>query len=452
MPMADSSSSACRILVISPSLDLISDLISKIKAIPSKTPQNDPNPIVPIENGTSIPWTISNKYYTASVHFSAHTIKGLAPHVLKDVPAVVFVWAQGQAFKHHILRIGQDMNGAEPEVSLAVMLSGSASAEADDDQSGPEDDEDSNDIDEFLSSHGFEFIDATSGQDRIGLSESIPSLPRVLDALSTIMWPSMQGASSSSQPTHDRHRAFLDWAESPSGSFDISEEDLVVTPPQGSGRGPAEHLRMQKQMAELARWLEEDDDEQRRRDMKEDPWQSEASGDVISSPTELSVNEDQMKFEDDFTVFVSAPATSLSNEHGHLTPTHSAGSFNPSFDFDGLGVPLSGSLYRSLGSQSDLGDIDHDGEGGEHIDSDDDDLLPTKEEIQSTASRLFGSHDDADDDLAAFDLSRVLGALQGIKEEIATMEDEGERRKAAAKASLALLVGLERDPVSENAK
>jgi len=36
-----------------------------------------------------IPWTISNKYYSASVHFAAHTIHGLSPHHLQNAPAVI---------------------------------------------------------------------------------------------------------------------------------------------------------------------------------------------------------------------------------------------------------------------------------------------------------------------------------------------------------------------------
>jgi hypothetical protein len=43
-----------------------------------------------------IPWTISNKYYSADVHFAAHTVHGLSPHHLKNVPAVIFVWGQGE--------------------------------------------------------------------------------------------------------------------------------------------------------------------------------------------------------------------------------------------------------------------------------------------------------------------------------------------------------------------
>lgn len=43
-----------------------------------------------------IPWTISNKYYSANVHFAAHTVNGLSTHHLRNVPAVIFVWGQGE--------------------------------------------------------------------------------------------------------------------------------------------------------------------------------------------------------------------------------------------------------------------------------------------------------------------------------------------------------------------
>ncbi|KAJ7505247.1 hypothetical protein B0H11DRAFT_1904641 [Mycena galericulata] len=49
--------------------------------------------------------------------------------------------------------------------------------------------------------------------------------------------------------------------------------------------------------------------------------------------------------------------------------------------------------------------------------------------------------------MAPFDLSRVMSALEGMKAEIAEMPDEsrGERRKAAARVALGLVYGLEAD-------
>lgn len=59
------------------------------------------------------------------------------------------------------------------------------------------------------------------------------------------------------------------------------------------------------------------------------------------------------------------------------------------------------------------------------------------------------SEDDDDFELGAFDLSRVLGALQGMKEEIAGMTDENERRKAAARVALGLVYGLRKEDERE---
>ena len=49
---------------------------------------------------------------------------------------------------------------------------------------------------------------------------------------------------------------------------------------------------------------------------------------------------------------------------------------------------------------------------------------------------------EADESFAAFDLSRVFSSLQGMKEEIAGMENEDERRRAAARVALGLVYGL----------
>jgi hypothetical protein len=55
-------------------------------------------------------------------------------------------------------RLAGDMSGYEPEVSLAVRLPPSGGTEADRD----DDEDDEAEIDEFLSSNGFEFIDAST--------------------------------------------------------------------------------------------------------------------------------------------------------------------------------------------------------------------------------------------------------------------------------------------------
>jgi hypothetical protein len=204
-------------------------------------------------------------------------------------------------------------------------------------------------------------------------------------------------------------------------------------------------------MAELSRWLEEDEEGEKMR-LKEDPWKTASStshGAIVGSPVEESFPDDQdsgdnIGFDDDFTVFISAPAEPMIPSAATPgTPTFESG-LTPSV------------AYHSLGSQSDLGDLlDIPG----NIDSDDDDL-PSRAEVQETAARIFGPNvfvdapelpetftfiDEDSSDFAPFDLSRVLGALEGIKAEIATMDDEGERRRAAAKAALGLVYGLQQE-------
>ncbi|KAJ7134712.1 hypothetical protein C8R44DRAFT_771222 [Mycena epipterygia] len=467
-------SSTCRILTVSSSLKRAVDLVDRIRNL-GKPEQATPTPEastsalaspeltpVPHPSGlgqyTRIPWTLSNKYYSADVHFSAHTITGLSPHVVQNVPAVIFVWSKGEAYKHHVERLAGDMSGYEPEVSLAVRVSPSASVKEEDSEEEEEQEEQA-EIDEFLSSNGFEFIDAYSEEtssspeaeeDSGPFSQGIPGLPRVLDALSTIMWPSMQAQvklKSSGLPK--LARPDFDWAQS-------SRDDL--SPLGGLLQSGS------KQHEALARWLEEDDGVSSR----DDPWRSAADSAAVStSPTGMdapqSVSPDggnEFGFDDDFTVFVSAPVTAEAEGPGD----EDFG--DDSFDSPRLGVPDASPLYLSLGSALDLREVDE--EKAEPANEEDEDL-PTDAEIEAMSSRIFGgplrgkamteskSHapmsdavpldagGDEEYDMAPFDLSRVMSALEGMKAEIASMEDEGERRKAAAKVALGLVYGLEAD-------
>ena len=47
----------------------------------------------------SIPWTISNKYYKAHVHFQAHEIRFWSSTLADGVPAIIFVWGSGEVCK-----------------------------------------------------------------------------------------------------------------------------------------------------------------------------------------------------------------------------------------------------------------------------------------------------------------------------------------------------------------
>ncbi|TFK74839.1 hypothetical protein BDN72DRAFT_634880 [Pluteus cervinus] len=468
---------ACRILVVSPVLDQATAFIQHLRELSSQWSTTTPDSIPPPDgtaNSFKTPWTISNRYYTAAVHFSVHIMHGLSPHLMQNVPAIIFVWAQGESYKHHIQRLAQDLSGYEPEVVLAVRL-GNGGFVLSDPEDGTEED---SEIDGFLSSNGFEFVDATvvtppsrgkreEGDD--SYEDGIPHLPRVLDALSTIMWPSMQ---SREQGGPSRGRDLVDWAQV-SHDNSLSAVEGVVSDSSKSLSAGA--LNMRREMEELAKWLEEDEPS------RDDPWKFAAtSGAATSSPTEVgtefnfcnaaTIREPSLRFEDDFTVFVSAPPELELDPSGRSTPDISASATS-------LQPALAGSLYNSLGSASDLGEPEQDNQKDEvhrdhDDDEDDDDEMPTKEEIREATSRIFGQHGaskvsqigslpsksfiepspfDVGDggvdqyDMAPFDLTRVLGALQGMKAEIAGMQNENERRKAAARVALGLVYGLEAD-------
>jgi len=123
-----------------------------------------------------IPWTIENRYYSADVHFAVHPMRGLAPYMLQNVPAIIFVWESNkvnyndqyyleanigdlhcQAYKHHVERIFHDLGGYEPEVSLAVRVKASLDVISGEEEA----EEDNASIDEFVSRFRFEYVDAT---------------------------------------------------------------------------------------------------------------------------------------------------------------------------------------------------------------------------------------------------------------------------------------------------
>ncbi|KAK0221925.1 hypothetical protein IW262DRAFT_1493652 [Armillaria fumosa] len=471
-PMKDTPS--CRILTVSPSLDISVNLVQQIQRLSQPPSLSDSSTSLNVTNETEkhLPWTISNKYYAAEVHFLARQIKGLAPYHLQGIPALIFVWEKGETYKHHIHRLSKDLGGSEPEVSLAVRVSTSTTPSEEDKEDEDEASEDANAVDEFLSSHGFEFVDASSGREQAegieGISNGIPSLPRVLDALSTIMWPSMQ-TSQKSTPTTTRSQqgndAFLDWAQL---SFDNSlDEDNLVTPT--SGWQSDHRKRLHKEMNELAKWLQEEGEELK--DDNDDPWKVTGS---ITSPTEI---DDDMwgtrekstvktgvvdAFDDDFSVFVSAPAETETRQRYTVETADNKvsfdASFDSSFDFDRLGPSPLGMTYHALGSGSDLGDPQESGiphpdtpesEEEDEEEEEEKDDLPSKDEIRESAQRIFGAQGGAsssdDFELAPFDIGQVMNALQGMKAEIADIEEESERRKAAARIALGLVYGLERD-------
>ena len=247
---------------------------------------------------------------------------------------------------------------------------------------------------------------------------------RAVDALSTIMWPSMI------QLPSVRSRRGID-AEMSELTLDESIDDLGsgmegISDLDGYGRSGL--VRMQRDLEQLQNWLDEDETSKKQNDLE--AWTTNLPNISISSAPDFSTGH---AFDDDFTDFVTAIPSGLSASQGRVS-------------------------YHSLPSVSDLGEPVSNDYIQIETDNDNDDLphteLPSAEEIHATAARIYGQGDgirqtnsvdqeELDFDSPAFDLSRVFGALQVMKEEIGNITDEKEKRQAAARAALGLVYGLD---------
>ena len=102
---------SCRIVVISSSLDngallVNSQSISACKRLTIDTKTTgitalDKNPTGPTISPGQLepifhPWSISNRYYTADVHFALHTVNKVYGAVFEGVPAVIVAWTKGE--------------------------------------------------------------------------------------------------------------------------------------------------------------------------------------------------------------------------------------------------------------------------------------------------------------------------------------------------------------------
>lgn len=450
----------------------------------------------------SVPWTITNKYYTADVHFELRPLDGFAGYLASEVPAVVYVWNHGETYKTAVPELAQKLEHYDPEVSLAVRFNPAASSSvattalpADDGEHGDE-----QALDEFISSHGFEYIDGDRGsrrptQDGSSFSDEedggelqcperrtlahdpaagVPGLPRVVDALSTIMWPSLVQSARTTQ-RKSRGGALLDWA----AIEDAGGGDAPLLK-QLSASQAEEQQRMQKEMDALENWLQEGLDQTQGRAApvkhdRNDPWSTALSHSAAQDEDFDHDDGSAFGFEDDFDEFVGAP---MDVTYGPERRTASSSSSAPPRGFTTDFVPFSSTVEKDV-----LGGFD-----------DNDPDLPSHVEIEEMSKRLFGSAslappstahtwhrlhsplhggsadlpdsgiggesgfsqsgadglaDDDDFEFGAFDLSKVLGALQGAKEEIAGMEDEDERRRAAARVALGLVYGLRKEEERE---
>ncbi|KAL5520087.1 hypothetical protein ACEPAG_1747 [Sanghuangporus baumii] len=389
MDAESSSPASCRIVVVSSSLETSREIAYRIKALSGDTSES-PN------SSEVIHWTIKNKYYTAPVHFHPIHLEGLEFIELDDVPAVIYAWKENEPYRTHMKQVVEQTSSCNLDVSLAISMA-------------PTTDEE---LEDFFFKHGFEYVEGHTEEEADRLDPSAtPGIRRAVDALSTIMWPSMVRT--------DQLASML--ASQSSNSVATEGEDEIdidyralMNEASDNGRSNIQH-----ELEMLEKWLDDDDDDDENyenaddknggytsldsheQSFSNDPWTTSTPG----VPTNAE------GFDDDFTEFISVPSTSR--------------------------------------TESKL-----------HDDSDSD--LPSQADIQAASARIFGlatsSHSKGPDssrgksarndpeldmDSPAFDLTRILGALDTMKDEISKMPDVRERRRAAAKAALGFVYGLE---------
>ncbi|KAF8158084.1 hypothetical protein B0H34DRAFT_674567 [Crassisporium funariophilum] len=589
---------ACRILTVASSLAAAHSFINRLKAL-SPGSQND-TPTPESEAATIIPWTISNRYYTADVHFSLRVIHALSAAEFdhpQPPPAVIYVWVQGEPYAKHVEELSRLIGEYEPEVALAVQIprSGSTDGLTEVGEDSADTMQNDSDVDATLMSYRFEYVDATGemvtrrprnnndnaedganvdvkeeDEDDLRSGDDIPHLPRVLDALSTIMWPSMKSAKkTNAKPTgldaksKREHDAILEELLSHDSGVSPSSLNVNVDAKDAYAEGEGDLLAQMQEIVKASGQQKRsaaacfaannppssmdsplspfDFDAASKRlplqlqtnaASKQRPWLSAQSswntfsssssttslglggdGDIIASPTDTEMDtrtpfgtrgpsaageerggKFSLGFEDDFTVFVSAPAVATPDPSNATPSALETPGLNNVPSTSGLGPASArvGYPYRSLGSVSDFGGSDDGREEAPYSNLDDDvyssgddgdDDLPTEEEVRETSAKIFGSagrgdvaggsvpkvkrdvpaalaipsdavedQDEEEDgqgeggdgeDVAPFDLEKVLNALQQFKTDIAGMDGEEERRRAAARVALGLVYGLE---------
>ena len=385
-----------------------------------------------------------------------------------------------QPYAEQVFGLHNAISRFEPEVVLAVAL-GSEPPHHDDPPEGP---------DSFLADHGFEYIDGErtrhlqKAADREvdhpdtdkgeGDEEDLPGLSRVVDALSTIMWPSMvRRGRDNGDRTHKGKVA------TPTSPFDFDvlhteegEEETLAALMEADaaeiGAPLTRASRMQKEMATLERWLieneelheaelgesislsptgiddEEDEDESDDDDdalqvpalraMSGDPWLSHDSG----APPLTQRDAAAPGFDDDFSTFVSVPAVSVSATASAPAPGFALVSPGAQGLLDASTSTLlpshTGGSYRSLRSATSgfPSDVDDDHAGYEALD-DRSSFSPEHEFGDAAAAEADRTPVGRVDASSPFDLTDILASLQTMREDVAGIEDEAQRRATTAR-------------------
>lgn len=237
-----------------------------------------------------------------------------------------------------------------------------------------------------VSARPFEFLAIYSILLDVGLS-------RVTAALQTIMWPSMQ-----LKEQRRTHRS--------QASTERAKPVLISTDPE---------VEIQKEKTKLDAWLD-----------SSDGW-----------PQCISTTSGANAFDDDFSDFVSASDVKSPNQDNARVEAHVSSS-----------QPSTKEPTEEVNHNFHVQDEDE-GDYKELLDDD----MPTTEEILLTSQRIFGKpmtfkegdHGDEEQEggPSDFDLGSIMGALQSMKDEISSITDEEEKRKAAARVALGLVWGLE---------
>lgn len=241
------------------------------------------------------------------------------------------------------------------------------------------------------------------------------------------MWPSMVRHAPSSKRASKQPLAGAPLADREVGNIERHLDSLKAADGGKSSR--------QQEMEKLERWLDmgsEDEDEpytlgkingslhwpRLAAEEDEDAWPASSTSRLEDRTPDLADG-----FEDNFSEFVSAPATQSGVDEGNVkdADTDSDADMPSKADVRAAAARIFGLPHPSASTSSDPS-------------------LPSGTDF-SDALKSFDS--ELDMDAPAFDLSQILGALEGMKAEVALIPDEATRRKAAARVALGLVYGLE---------
>lgn len=362
--MAAKPTPSCSILVVSSNVENSEELANRLITLSSSKnatlPSNSEN--------EHIPWTISNNYYTALVHFVLKGSREILSSSANGVPAFIFVFDPVASEDYQVVfrRLLSFLENSDFEVSLAVSVAKSDSDEPTEEQQEI--------YDSFFSSLGFEYVNGHTLDNRSPLRhdkgfDGIPGLGRIIDSLSTVLWPSMirkTGHMKRSDIIHSQNE---------------EEESLQSFL---SGSSSLESLTRAQEMEVLEKWLTTTDIE----DEGDDTAWLKIPSNLSHDSKDLQSSE-QSGFDDNFSDFVSAPLPS--NQ------------------------------------------------------SNDNEANISRHEIEETTRHVIELGRDGfndDDDTGRYDFSHVLAGLEAVKSKIAGIQDEHERRKAAAKVALSVAYGF----------